>query len=251
MLDLHVVYTVIDTYLHNRSSEPLSFTVNWLLSLFWTNQNNTQVAWKCVCIRRRILRKSMYKIRIYMHVTYGNCVYSYPQFAKRSRVRIQMAKFLPVSMFSLLHVAETLVRHRWLLLHLPSAAGNKLVVPTVYPKCALKALRVSRWDEMRGTHAAVVIFEAIFLLDAKRYRFQVSTRNGWQSISIHVGSTCLALFLLSACVLQRSEKKKKKKKKKKCCWGYFEELFFSWCEEILVPNLDKEWSTIDLHSRRI
>jgi hypothetical protein len=47
-------------------------------------------------------------------------------------------------MFSLLHVAETLVRHRWLLLHLPSAAGNKLVVPTVYPKCALKALRVSR-----------------------------------------------------------------------------------------------------------
>jgi hypothetical protein len=28
MLDLHAIYTVIDTYLHKRSSDPLSFTVN-------------------------------------------------------------------------------------------------------------------------------------------------------------------------------------------------------------------------------
>jgi hypothetical protein len=49
-----------------------------------------------------------------------------------------------------------------------------------------------------------------FLLDAKRYWFQISTRIGRQSISIHVGSRCLVPFLLSACVLQRSEKKENK-----------------------------------------
>lgn len=94
----------------------------------------------------------MYRIRIYMHVTYGNCVYSYPQFAKRSRVRIQMAKFRRVSMSSLPDVAETLVRHRWLLLRLPSAAGNKGVVAILYPKCALKArlgAAVQFRDEMK------------------------------------------------------------------------------------------------------
>ncbi|CAK9225052.1 unnamed protein product [Sphagnum troendelagicum] len=94
----------------------------------------------------------MYRIRIYMHVTYGNCVYSSPQFAKRSRVRIQMAKFRRVSMFSLPDVAETLVRHRWLLLRLPSAAAHKGVVAILYPKCALKArlgAAVQFLDEMK------------------------------------------------------------------------------------------------------
>ncbi len=94
----------------------------------------------------------MYIIRIYMHVTYGNCVYSSPHFAKRSRVRIQMAKFRRVSMFSLRDVAETLVRHRWLLLLLPSAAADKGVDAILYPKCALKArlgAAVQFLDEMK------------------------------------------------------------------------------------------------------
>jgi hypothetical protein len=62
----------------------------------------------------------------------------------------------------------------------------------------------------RRRNAAEVILKSSFSLDAKRYWFQISTRNGRQSISIHVGSRCLVPFLLSACVLQRSEKKEKK-----------------------------------------
>jgi hypothetical protein len=63
-----------------------------------------------------------------------------------------MAKFLRVSMFSLRDVTETLVRHRWLLLRLPSAAANKVVVAILYSKCALKARRraaVQFLDEMK------------------------------------------------------------------------------------------------------
>jgi hypothetical protein len=55
-------------------------------------------------------------------------------------------------MSSLPDVAETLVRHRWLLLRLPSAAGNKGVVAILYPKCALKArlgAAVQFLDEMK------------------------------------------------------------------------------------------------------
>jgi hypothetical protein len=62
----------------------------------------------------------------------------------------------------------------------------------------------------RRRNAAEVILKSSFSLDAKRYWFQILTRNGRQSISIHVGSRCLVPFLLSACVLQRSEKKEKK-----------------------------------------
>jgi len=62
----------------------------------------------------------------------------------------------------------------------------------------------------RTRNAAEVILKSSFSLDAKRYWFQILTRNGRQSISIHVGSRCLVPFLLSACVLQRSEKKEKK-----------------------------------------
>jgi hypothetical protein len=62
----------------------------------------------------------------------------------------------------------------------------------------------------RRRNAAEVILKSSFSLDAKRCWFQISTRNGRQSISIHVGSRCLVPFLLSACVLQRSEKKEKK-----------------------------------------
>ncbi len=59
-------------------------------------------------------------------------------------------------------------------------------------------------------NAAEVILKSSFSLDAKRYWFQISTRNGRPFISIHVASRCLVPFLLSACVLQRSEKKEKK-----------------------------------------
>ncbi len=55
-------------------------------------------------------------------------------------------------MFSLRDVTETLVRHRWLLLRLPSAAANKVVVAILYSKCALKARRraaVQFLDEMK------------------------------------------------------------------------------------------------------
>jgi hypothetical protein len=55
-------------------------------------------------------------------------------------------------MFSLRDVAETLVRHRWLLLRLPSAAADKLVVAILYPKCALKSrcgAAVQFLDEMK------------------------------------------------------------------------------------------------------
>jgi hypothetical protein len=43
----------------------------------------------------------------------------------------------------------------------------------------------------RRRSAAELILKSSFSLDAKRYWFQISTRNGRQFISIHVGSRCL------------------------------------------------------------